>query len=676
MTALLPDPVPLDPPPGDPRALDDLTGRLHRAAALLGELADRLAADAVAVPSWTGRDATAATAAVRRVGGLAREAAEALRRAGERVALHRELLSDARGRLARLRAAQDEDFGAAAARLGGIPDPAAAGTDAAFDELWRQESARRRLAAAIREDVAEDAAAAAAVLAGCSGVAGAGGRWGDADAASRYLADLLPGWHEAHLAQRGREFAVALGSGDDHGREAAARELLPWAGDGVVAAAVLTGLGVEGFRAVLRRLGDGSLSAGSALARVVAAVLGAPVPPGDADEVARVRDGRHVDPGDHRTLDSDLVALGMGVVLAAGRGSPRAGPPAATVRDWGRQIVARERAMGAERIVDRVRLPPSPYRPGDPLQEVLARLAAADDAAPAAGLLRGQPTWSHLLDRPWDDGGAAFAASVARAGDAAGPAGAVAVRAGLRALATGLGDDGDPAGWSVELRTAAGIAPQLAEAVATRPAVVVGPLVRAALGAGLGDRVLLRGLGLLSSEPAAAVVLDRALAGAPPAAAAGYVAVREFGQRLAHALDEFAARDLAERRAHLTDVVQEAVSSAPAAGRVLRPLVGLGSVLGDLDGTWDATRDLGGRFTVEDAVRAAGGAPGAEQAHANVAALLGAPVAPVPPPTDWLGLVADLLPGAGRHRDLAERAGDGVKDLLDDEQIRELRTGD
>ena len=122
----------------------------------------------------------------------------------------------------------------------------------------------------------------------------------------------------------------------------------------------------------------------------------------------------------------------MGVVLAAGRGNPAAGPPVTTVREWGRQIVARERALGAERIVDHVRTGPAEALPGDPLEEVLVRLAEADDPAPAAALLRGRLTWTHLLDRPWDDDGAAFAALVERA--AAEP-GDVAVRAGLRALA-------------------------------------------------------------------------------------------------------------------------------------------------------------------------------------------------------------------------------------------------
>lgn len=674
MTPLLPDPVPLDPPPGDPRALDDLTGRLRRAAELLGELAEQLSGAATgATPSWSGRDAVAATTQVGRVGGLVREAAEALLHAGGRLARHREVLADARRRFASLRAAQEDDYGAAAARLGGVVDPASAGSAAAFAELHRAESARRRVAAGIRAEVEDDAAATAVVLAGCSAIAGGGGRAGDRDGMFRHLARVLPGWHELELVRRGEEFVAAFtGRGDEFSREEAARDLLPWAGDGRVAAAVLTGLGADGFRDVLQQLGDGSLSAGSALARVLAAVLGAPVPPADAEEVTRVRDGRHVDPTDHRTLDDDLVALGMGVVLAAGRGDRRAGPPPATVREWGRQIVARERALGSERIVDRIRLQASYARPTDPLQEVAARLGEAGDPAPAAGLLRARPTWSHLLARPWDDGGAAFAALVERAGEAA--QGDTAVRAGLRALATGLGDDGDPAHWTVDRATAAVIAPSLASAVTAHPDVLVRAL-DAAAGKGGQSPQLLRGLGYLSTESAA--VLDRGVdetvagltggagtvaPGPAVAVVAGYPAVREYGQRLAHALDEFAAQELGRSRMLVTDVVKELT------GPVGTAVVGVGSVLGDFDGTWEASSDRGERFPVEDAVRAAGGAATAEAAYRDVAALLGTPTPPAPPPTDRVGLVRDVLPVPVRGfvGELVERSTDAVKELLDD----------
>ena len=664
MTGLLPDPAPLDPPPGDPRALEELAGRLSRAGALLGELGEQLGGDAGAAPSWSGRDAAAARARLQQVGGLARDAAGAQLRAGARLALHAGLLADARGRLARLRVIQEEDYGAAAARLGGVLDPA--GGPDAIEELHETEAARRRVADAIREEVARDAAATAAELDGCRAVAGAGG--GAVDT-GRYLAALLPGWHEAQLAQRGHDLAAVLRTGDPFAWEAAARVLLADAGEGAVAAGVLTGLGVDGVRDVLRRLGEGALSEGSATARLLAAVLGAPVPVTDAAEVARVRDARYVDPAELRTLDDDLVALGMGVVLAAGRGDRAAGPPPATVREWGRQILARERATGGGRIVDRVQLPPSAARPGDPVEEVLVRLAREDAAGPAAALLRAQPTWTHLLARPWDDGGASLAGVVERAGEAPGSAGDVALRSGLRALGTGLGDDGDPAGWTVDRTTAAAVAPALGAAVAERPDLVARPLAQAAAGEGAADRTLLRGLGQLTSDPTAAAALDRGLAAAGPVVVTGWAAVREYGQRLDHALGEFAAQDRAERRERVTDGVVE-VLSLPRIGRVLVPVVAVGAVVADLDGTWDEAPDRGERFPLKAVVRAAGGDEAAEQAYRDVAALLGTPRPPQSPPIDWRGLLGDVLPSRGRLGDGVERVDDGVGNLLDEIEER------
>lgn len=685
MTALVADPVPLDPPPGDPRALADLAARLEVAGELLTGLGAELPGELTTASSWSGRDADVAADRVRRVAGLARDAGEALLRAGDRVARHRRLLQDARDHLAVLRRAQEDDLAAVALRIGGLVDPVAGGADP-FAELERAEAARGATAARIRAEVSEDAAATAAVLAGCSAVAGGSGRPGDRARVEDHLGHLLPGWQEVLLGQRGRDFAAALRSaGDGSGvetaaaLEGAARELLPWAGHGAVAAAVLTGLGARGFRDVLRQLGNGSLSADSALARAMAAVLGAPVPAGAAGAVARVRDARHVDRDDVRSLDGDHVALGMGVVLAAGRGDSRSGPPPATVRAWGRQIVAREHALGAERIVDRLGPHPAPAPPGDPLQEVLARLAGAGDPAPAAALLRAEPIWTHLLRRSWDDDGAAFAALVERAAREPGAHGAAAaVRAGLGALAAGLGDDGDPAAWTVDRATATGVAPGLAGAVAARPEVVLDPLARAAAGTGQQDRLLLRGLGYLSTEPAAAAVLEGVVprVAAPPAPPGGagtgparpvevgaaYLAVREYGQRLAHALDEFAAREVAERRLRITEVVVGALDHGPVWARPIGRAVSVLAVVADADGTWDGAPD-DGQHLEEPA-----GDPLAAAAYRRAAAVVGAPTAPESPPIDWVGLATAVVPGGGRAREALEIGGEltaEVRDLVD-----------
>ena len=665
----LPDPARLDPPPGDPAALADLAARLDAAAAFLGDLQGRLGGAPATACGWAGDDAAAADASVARVGDLARAAADALVCAAARVRRHEEVLTDVRQRLVQLRRAQAEDFDVTVAQLGAATDPGTGlpgpGAAAAVAALVAAEAGRGDLSAAMQTEVEVDAAATAAVLAECAAVADGGSRAGDV----RTLEDLLPGWHASVLQQRGAAFAAAFLRPDADPTdtaelaetEQAARRLLPWAGNGAVAAAVLTGLGADGVQEALRLLGEGSLSAGSALAGVLAAVLGAPVPTGAATGVARARDARHVDPDDVRSLDADHVALGMGVVLAATRRQGLAGPPPATVREWGRQIIGRERRLGPAWITSS-RPQSAPARPGDPLVEVLDRLARADGGTQAAQLLGGEPTWSHLLSRSWEDGGGALAAVVERAVAEPGSDGDVVVRSGLRALGVGLADDGDPAARTVDRDTAATVAPALADAVAARPEVVVEPLARAAAGEGEQDQPVLRGLGFLSADPEAAAVLDRALdrAAGAPAVRAGYLAVREYGQRLDHVLDEFAAQEEAIRRHATTLMVTEALSYVKRGGDELADALTVLSVVVDADGTWDASPDEGLHFV------APGGDPDAAAAYDHVAGVLGAPTAPTSPPKDWVGLAAALVPGGERFRDVIE-AGVGVA-----EEAREL----
>ncbi|RBY80231.1 hypothetical protein DQ239_03935 [Blastococcus sp. TF02-09] len=684
MTLPLPDPVLLDPPPGDPHAFAVLGTRLDAAAAFLGDLGEQLAGAPATACGWTGADASAADAQVGRTASLARDAAAAVRDAAARIVRHGQLVADTRRRLAQLREAQTDDYLATVGRVGaatgptGLPGP---GATAAIDELYAAEAERGRLRATLLAEVEDDARATASVLARCSVVAG-GGTGEGRSIVVRHLEDLLPGWHAHALGERGAAFAAVLrAGGDPFALEQAARDLLPVAGNGAVAAAVLTGLGAEGLQEVLRLLGDGTLSADSALAGVVAAVLGASVPTGSAAAVAQVRDVRHVDPDDVRTLDADHVALGMGVVLAAARRQGLGGPPVATVREWGRQIIARERALGGEWITA-ARPQASPGRPGDPLIEVLDRLARPDGGAQAAELLGGEPTWSHLLSRQWEDDGAAFAAVVDRAAAEPGSDGEIAVRSGLRALGIGLADDGDPARWSVDRTTAASIAPALADAVAARPELIAEPMVRAAACDGHADQVVLRGLGYLTTDPAAAAALDRgvadaaARADAAPAAvlAAGYAAVREYGVRLEYALTEFEAQERAQYRAHFVDLVQDALELTKR-GEALVPVLSGLAVVADLDGTWDPSVDEGRHVSMEVAVRTAGGSPEAQSAYAGVMGVVGDPTAPVSPPTDWQGLALDSLPGGDRVRALLRRTGDGVGPARDDRWSDIVETG-
>ena len=100
-------------------------------------------------------------------------------------------------------------------------------------------------------------------------------------------------------------------------------------------------------------------------------------------------------------------------------------------------------------------------------------------------------------------------------------------------------------------------------------------------------------------------------------------------------------------------------------GDQLAGLVSVLSVVRDADGTWDGSPDGGQHFPVGRAVCLTGGAPGAAGAYQEVARVLGGPTAPISPPTDWVGLAADLVPGGERMRDVVE-AGVGL--------VEELRT--
>ena len=60
MTLPLPERLPLDPPPGDPAAVDDLAQRLASAVFCLGVLEASLGSPAAAAPRWIGDDAEAA----------------------------------------------------------------------------------------------------------------------------------------------------------------------------------------------------------------------------------------------------------------------------------------------------------------------------------------------------------------------------------------------------------------------------------------------------------------------------------------------------------------------------------------------------------------------------------------------------------------------------------------
>ncbi|MGZ4667880.1 MAG: hypothetical protein ACXVX3_05065 [Blastococcus sp.] len=688
MTVVVPEPLPLELPAEDPDALADLVRGVAGAAYCLATLDGDLAGVGHRAPGWLGADADAAAAQVGTVVTLVRRCSTAVLAAVGRLSEHAELVTAARRAVAALRAEQDDDFAATWARLSRLDDLGTAvradapEAVAVVEDLRAAEEGRRRRHAALLDDVAADAAGTVRVLAEAGAVVGGRGAPGDASRVVAFLAAELPGWGDRELTARGLALAQALAGGLGT-REwvSAARDAAPYAGQASFAAALLLGLGVDGIRQLLCRLGETDVSAGRVVARLLGRALGAVQPAGTArDQVGELLTAGYVDaagPG----LDADLVVLGMGAVLAATR--PGDGPPLRTVLGWGRQMLARERlqagSMIGSRAVDRARPAGGSVPPADPVALVAERLVGADDPDVAAALLGDRLAWTPLLARPWDDGGAALVGLVARAGRAQGAAGDVAVRAGLEALGAGL-DDGDPADWTVDRGTAATVAPALGAALAGHVSVAAEVLwegVRGEAGAGAADA--LRGLGYLTLDEGAAVAVYRALAGwsqvqpgpvgetgplpllpgvVVPAA---YVAVEEYGQRLAYSLHGYELKAQAERRAlgwNLT-VGVPATLARGGAGFVGGILADYAAMWLGTDGTWHNGPDRGlvfdrgdavatiydGRTTEEgDALRAL--AAQAADAYDRTAEVLGAPGPPVSPVSHWwTPLVNAFQPG-------------------------------
>jgi hypothetical protein len=682
----MPGPVPLDPPPGDPDALDDLVRQVSGAVFCLGVLETSLSGPAGSAPGWVGDDATAAAAQVDAVTLLARGSADALRTAAGRIALHRDRLREARSRVAALAAQQDDDHAAAWARLAGMGDPAAAwrvgdpGVTAVIDDLTAAESARRRAHAALLEEVAADATATAQVLAECSAVVGGTGRRGDAGRAVAHLAVALPAWGARELATRGAALADGLdGFISPDERDELARKATAYADLPAFADALLAGLGPDGVRGLLTDLGGGALPWHSALAALLASALGAARATGHpVDPVGDVLEAEYLDPQDPGS-HVDVVALGMGAVIAAGLAGRSTGPAPQTVLSWGRQLLAREDAQSGHlhggRAIDRANVVSEVMDAVDPVAVVAERLAGTADPAVAAALLGDRPAWDRLLARPWDDGAAALGDLIEQAGQDDGPAGQAAVRAGLTALGAGL-EDNQPDGWTVDRVTAAAVAPALGPAVAAHVAVAVD-----ALWIGVDDRSgparadALRGLGLVTLDAGAAAALGEALldwaraeivAGAVVAPAepapvvavpSAYLAARQWAVEMDHALDGFEAQADAERRALGWDLLAGWTGYLPGVvGDVAGVVEGYAAIALGMDGTWENGTDPGQVFDSGSAVDAGraelGPLPAAAAdevgrqariAFDRTTAVLGSPAPPESPPVDLLGPVLDAV---------------------------------
>jgi hypothetical protein len=618
-------------PPESPEALDDVVHDVAGAVFHLSVLAGALAGPAAQAPGWLGDDAAAAALQVGAVATLARQAADAVLAAMHRLSAHLDCLHEARRDVAALQREQQEDFAAAWVRLARIEAAQLAVMTAApewvgtVEELRASEASRRRRHGMVLERVTDDAAETARVLADASAAVGGRGGPGDADRVLAHVAARLPGWGDAELASRGLTFADLFRQPFDPARlDAQAREAAPLAGSQAFADGLLAGLGEEGMRDLLTQVGDGDFGSGSPLAALLVRAIGAAEPASRAHEpVGDVLEAAYVDAADPGH-DSDRIVLGMAVLLAAAATGRSGTLPPSVIGRWGRQIIGREHAQGAS-AVDRLNVL-GPHEPPDPVPlvvDLLGRPGATDEAA---ALLTQQDVWKVLLAREWPDGCAGLARLVRGAGGDTGSAGGTALRSGLEVVGAGLAH-GDPREGAVLRTTAAALALPLAEGLAAHPFVAVGALEVVVDGAtedGNGD--MLRGLAFMTTDRTAAVLVEGvlrewawhepgALAGTLPAShpvvavPAAYVALQEYGQRLAHTLDAFEAKAAAEDRQWRWNGEIGLLSNF--VGGRLNPLVVAAEPFlaqaFDADGSWEAGPDRGLVFDRHDAARSTGG---------------------------------------------------------------------
>jgi hypothetical protein len=705
----MPEPVPLDPPLEDIGALEDVVEGVAGAAYWLTVLGGELSGPAASAPGWLGGDAAAAAAQVGAVAGIARECAAGVGVAAHRLRLHSELLRDVRRAVAALRSAQDDDFTAARQRLNAMGDVGpVAMTDAPerlaiLERLRTSEAARRSRHAALLEELAHDVATTAAVLADASALVGGQGSRGDGERVLAHLAAELPGWGERELAARGEALAEALREAFPVSeQEELARRVLALAGSPAFAEALLRTWRCDGVREALRDLGDGVLARDGAVAQMVAMVFGSALSGGEPGHLLeRVLSALYVDAAE-TDRDRDLVMYGMAAVLGASTALRSGGLQRRTVLGWSRQILAREHAL-----LDGVGQREYPWAgfAVDPLPAVLGALEDLGSPSAAAEVLSEPATWSLLLGRPWADGGSALSGVVALAGADSGPDGERATRLALEGLGSGLAD-GDPEGWTVDRGTATAVSPALASAVVQHVTVVAGVLclgLDGELRGRAGD--LLRGLGYLTLDDGAARTVRTALADwvrTQPVPAeltcdpvpwplvvvpSAFLAVREYGQRLAHALHGFEQQAEAQHDERIWNWTAGLLANSPrrtAAAAAATIVTGYAAMATDNDGWWENGLDDGPRFDRDDAAAAAlrltpAADDGVRRAVAGSARAvfdrtgeaLGEPRPPVPEERDRLGPLKDAAVGTAEHKALTfvERR---VGKVLDRDLEREL----
>ena len=687
MTVQMPDPIPLEMPPGDLDAIAQLARDIGSAARCLASVDVRISGSAADVPGWLGDDASSAAAQVIAVDTLVRAAYDAVTPAAERLAAHAERLLETRSRVRALRHEQDEDFADAWRRWGSLPDLqlelliAAPGAHAIVDELEARESSRRRRHATLLEEIEDDAAATARLVVASSAAVGGRGRPGEATVVVAYLAAQLPGWGDRELGRRARGLAAALTAGTPETKARAVSDAAAFAGSSAFGDALLAALGVEGVRHVLTDLGRGDTYApDSAAARTLAAAFGT-ADVGEATDapVQSVLDAEYVHAEDEFGI-AGAVATGLAMVLSAGRFTPSGGIGTPTLARWSRQFLRWENDN--HEPIGR-RSPNWAPEVGDPTGLTLSILAERADPGVSATLLDDPEIWKAALRRSYDDGGTALGGVVAQAGLEPGERGDRVLRMGLATAGAGLAGD-DPMAWTVNRQTLAGVAPGFGDAVSAHVGVAVHALKVGVDGQLHGDQAdVLTGLGYVTLDPGAAAAIEHALSGwaqvrpevlagtgpqvpLPAASVLGaYVAVQEFAQRTNHALDALEDQAEAQAKQALEQYTFGLLAEVPGPVGVGLGLVeGLSSIPRHTDGTWIDRVDRGLVFGRGDAAALAR-APApqgdrdtrdvvrqARAAFDRTAAVLTARPAPVSPRADMLAPCADVgMDFSGEHKE-------------------------
>jgi hypothetical protein len=698
----VPEPVPLDLPPGDAAGLEDVVEDVAGAGYWLTVLASDLAGPAASAPGWLGEDAEAAAAQVCAVAGIARGCSLAVGAAAHRLRRHHDLLVDVRRRVRALREEQQDDFAVAWQRLSRIQNAQLAvmvdapERVAVIEELRAAEASRGRRHAALLEELADDAAATAGVLAESSAVVGGRGTRGDGDRVLAHLAAELPGWGERALATRGAQLADRLmhGWSPSSTVDELVRGGVVLAGSPVFATALLGSLGEEGVGLLLTSLGSNWLGGASPIAQLLAAAFGTAVPGAGRSRVDAVLNATYVR-ADDRNGSAAHIAAGMALVMAAGAAMPGGGLRPATVAEWARQMLLREQE---QKLLTGVGEVPGDWPAGtsDPVALAMGILADRGNAEVAAALLADPAVWEALMNRRWSDGGVSVGEVVGQAARNDGAAGAQAIRHGLEVVGAGL-FEGEPSQWTVSWRAVATLAPALAGAVAQQIAVVT-DVLGLGLDGDLDRRVSdrLRGLGYVILEEGAArtvgvalhewvraqpVPADLAGATIPPQVVvpSAFLAVREYGQRLHVALHGFEEQARAQFGKAVWDrsfgAAAQVVGKTPVVGVGVGVANGLAAAAFGFDGRWDNGPDNGLHFDRDDAAAVAlalAPASGAarevfaDQANAvfdRTRAALGDPRPPVSPEFDGWSLVGDAVVDTVRNETI-QRGWKRARDLV------------